>query len=68
MPKQCLPPFEQTDEDGLYLWWPTSANLRPKTRHTTPTPQPHPTTFLVMTPQYISKCSVVWLTTAPNPG
>jgi len=45
MPKQCLPPFEQTDEDGLYLWWPTSANLRPKTRHTTPTPQPHPLLF-----------------------
>ena len=24
---------------------PTSANLRPKTRHTTPTPQPHHATF-----------------------
>ena len=26
---------------GGYVWWPTSANLRPKTRHTTPTAQPH---------------------------
>ena len=33
------------------IWWPTSANLRPEIRHTTPTPH--------TTPHYISTCSVV---------
>ena len=27
------------------IWWPTSANLRPKAGNTTPTPQPYYTTF-----------------------
>ena len=30
---------------NFMLWWPISANPRPKTRHTTPTPQPRHSTF-----------------------
>jgi len=32
----------------LFEWWHTGANLRSKTGHTTPTPQPHDTIFLVV--------------------
>jgi len=47
-----------TENLGLfYLWWPTRADLRPKTRHTTPTTittlRPHHTTTK---PHYISNC------------
>jgi len=38
------------------LWWPTSANLRPKTGYTTPHRHFADTTT---TPHYFSTCSVV---------
>jgi len=44
----------------------TSANLRPKTRHTTPTPQPHHATFLnavwFHTTRKVVRLVVVWST------
>jgi len=45
------------------VWRPISANLRPRTRHSTQTPsQPHRTSFLMVTTHYILKRSVfVWL-------
>ena len=41
------------------LWWPTSANLRPKTRHTTPTPHRHHTTLQNVVCCHHEKSSVV---------
>ena len=43
------------------VWWPTVANLRPKTMHITPTPQPHHTTFQRVVRCHHEKSSAVWL-------